>query len=160
MKYLYILFLILFLSASTGLAQAGMGRSGGGMGAQHGKIINSDEQSHNMANLRIFLNMSDEQLERMESAIRQIREMNPGEKEALRNKLEAYTSLPKHQRDTVNQAWGKLDQKIKDAWRTYVDGLGKQDLDDLRAKMDALSHSDRFEFRMNLLKEKGLIEQD
>ena len=130
------------------------------MGSQHGRISNSSDQSHNMANLRIFLSMSDEQLERMESAIRQIREMTPQEKEALRSKLDTYSSLPKQQRESVNQAWGHLDQKIKDAWRSYVDSLDQAELNELRGSMDSLSHTDRFEYRMNLLKEKGLIPED
>lgn len=136
-----------------------MGR-GNGMGAQHGKGINSEEQTYRMSNLRSFLSMSEDQLERMEKAIRDIREMSPEEKEALRKKLDAYNSLPKRQRDSMNQAWGQLDQKIKDAWRTYVDSLDKDGLDQLRKKMDSLSHTDRFEYRMNLLREKGLIKDD
>lgn len=130
------------------------------MGAQHGKVLNSDEQTHKMSNLQVFLSMSDAQLERMEKAIRDIREMTPEEKEALRRKLDEYTNLPKQQRDSMNKAWGQLDQKIKNAWRTYVDSLAQEELDELRRKMDSLSHSDRFEFRMNLLKEKGLIEEE
>ncbi len=157
MKYLHILIVILMIAGSPGFAQSGNGRNGPGMGAQRGKISNSDEQGREMANLRVFLSMSDEQLERMESAIRQIREMSPAEKETLRNKLNAYSSLPKHQRESMNQAWGQLDQKIKNAWRNYVDSLNEDELTELRNRMDALSHADRFEFRMNLLKEKGLI---
>jgi len=159
MKHLHILILVLFISASGAIAQGGKG-PGGGMGAQHGKVFTSDEQTHNMANLRAFLSMSDAQLERMENAIRDIRQMTPEEKEALRKKLDDYTNLPKNQRDSMNQAWGQLDQKIKDAWRKYIDSLGQDDLDELRQKMDALSHTDRFEYRLNLLREKGYIEKD
>lgn len=164
MKKLHTFIFILLISTTLGLAQGGMGPgggkgSGGGMGP-HGKIINSDEQTHKMTNLRTFLSMSDAQLERMENAIREIREMSPEERETLRAKLDDYSNMPKRQRDSMNQAWGMLDQKIKDAWRVYVDGLEQDELDDLRKKMDQLSQSDRFEFRMNLLKEKGLIEKD
>ena len=159
MKHLHTFILVLFISTSIAMAQGGKGH-GGGMGPQYGKALNSDEQTHKMTNLRAFLSMSDAQLERMENAIRDIRKMSPEEKEALRNKLDAYTSLPKQQRDSVNQAWGQLDQQIKDAWRTYVDSLEQDELDELRKNMDALSHTDRFEFRMNLLKEKGLIPKE
>ena len=159
MKNLHTFILILLISSSLGFAQGGKG-PGGGMGAQHGKIINSDEQTHKMSNLRTFLSMSDAQLERMENAIREIREMSPEERETLRNKLDDYSNMPKRQRDSMNQAWGMLDQKIKDAWRVYVDSLEQEGLDELREKMDKLSQSDRLEFRMNLLKEKGLIDKD
>lgn len=158
MKHLHIFILVILISVSTSHAQNGKGH-GGGMGPQYGKVINNDDQAHKMSNLRVFLSMSDEQLERMESAIRDIREMSPGEKEALREKLDAYNNLPQRQRESMTQAWGQLDQKIKDAWRKYVDSLDQDQLDKLRQQMDALSHSDRFEFRMNLLKEKGLIEK-
>lgn len=127
------------------------------MGPQHGKVSSSENES-NMSNLRIFLSMSDAQLERMEQAIRDIREMSPEEKEALRKKLDDYSNLPKRYRESMTQAWGQLDQKVKDAWRNYVDSLNKEQLDQLRNKMDSLSQTDKFEYRMNLLKEKGLIE--
>lgn len=86
--------------------------------------------------------------------------MSPEERETLRNKLDDYSNMPKRQRDSMNQAWGMLDQKIKDAWRVYVDSLEQDELDELRENMDKLSQSARLEFRMNLLKEKGLIDKE
>lgn len=160
MKNLHTFILILLISSSLGLAQKSGKGPGSGMGAQHGKPINTDEQTYKMSNLSSFLSMSDAQLERMENAIREIREMSSEEREALRGKLDDYTNMPKRQRDSMNKAWGMLDQKIKDAWREYVDSLEKEGLDELRDKMDKLSQSDRLEYRMNLLKEKGLINKE
>ncbi len=113
-----------------------------------------------MANLETFLSMSDEALEQLEATIHRIRQMTPEERKAYRDRIAAYRDLPDEERQQIQQAWGQLDASVRAAWREYMMGLDPDARARVRDAMHTIPPESRTNWRLQQLREHGLLPQD
>lgn len=111
-----------------------------------------------MAALEQFLSMSDSELEQLEETIRRIRQMTPDEREQYRRKLATYQQLPDEQRQHIRNAWGKLDARIRAAWREYMMALEAGERQRVHERLRAAEPESRTRLRLELLREAGLLD--
>jgi hypothetical protein len=142
---------LIFLCTLPALALAKGPGSGQGRGPAGGT---------GMANLETFLSMSDEALEQLEATIHRIRQMTPEERQASRERIAEYRTLPAEEREQIQQAWGQLDASMRAAWREYMISLDPEAREKVRKMMHEIPAESRTNWRLSVLREHGLLPQD
>jgi hypothetical protein len=112
-----------------------------------------------MANLETFLSMSDEALEQLEATIHRIRQMTPEERQAYRDRIAEYRTMPAEKRQEIQQAWGQLDASLRSAWREYMLSLDPEAREQVREEMHRIPPESRTNWRLDVLRKAGLIPQ-
>jgi hypothetical protein len=134
--------------------------AGGGMGPQGRQPTATPSASAGMSTLERFLQLNDEQLAQLEEVIQRIRKMTPEEREAYRQKIIEYSGMAPEQRANLQSAWGQMDERVKSAWRTYMQALDSAQHEAIRAQMLNIPFEERNRWRIEKLVEAGLLSPD
>lgn len=91
--------------------------------------------------LERFLDMSDEQLERIQQAIARVRAMSPEERTALHEKLHSFRQLPPAQRERLRAGW--RDNRDQADWPAMMRSLPDAERAAIQTEIQALAPTER-----------------
>jgi hypothetical protein len=164
-----ILFTLVLLSAMDTYGNAGKGPGGGrnssGEGSGRSQMGRSGGvvrqfSSASVEALDRFLAMSDDELAAIEQTIQRIRAMSPEERAAYRNKVREYYQLPETEQERIQVAWGQLDNRLREQWRTFMQSLGEKERLELQTQLRAIEPENKVAWRLKTLREAGYVVKD
>lgn len=99
--------------------------------------------------LERFLDMRDEQLDRIQRAIARVRAMPPEERAALHARLHAFRQLPTGQRERLRAGW--RDERDQADWQQMIRSLSAPQRDAIQAELQSLAPAERAARKHQLL---------
>ncbi len=121
----------------------GQGSNGGG--PNHACAAANDD----FAALERFLDLNDEQLDRIQRAVARVRAMTPAERAALHTQLHAFRQLPEAQRERVRAGW--RDGRDRTDWPVMMRSLPETERAAIQAEIQALASEERATRKHELL---------
>ena len=157
--YVFSIALLILMSVSQaqGPRNQGPGFGGGPNRSSANAPLDQPTSRAELSTLDQLLLLSDSELEELEATIRQIRRMSPQQRAAYRERIAQYQQLPAEKQQAIQSAWGHLSQDIKFAWRDYMVSLSDEERSAIRETMQALPPAERTQWRLDLLRSKGLL---
>ncbi len=113
-----------------------------------------------MSSLEHFLQMDDDQLAELEAVIKRIRQMSPEERQAYLDKVRQYQEMAPEQRQNLQMAWGRIDERVRRAWRDYMFSLDMDEREAVHQEMQEVPFEERNRWRVERLVKAGLIGVD
>ena len=156
--------LIFLLPAGMALAK-GPGASGGpggpGSGRMNGPVLYAASSGpipgSGLSSLENILQMNDDQLAELEAVIKRIRQMSTEERQAYLEKIRQYQEMAPEQRQNLQMAWGRIDERLRQAWRDYMLSLDLDQRQAVHQEMQEVPFEERNRWRLEHLVEAGLI---
>lgn len=99
--------------------------------------------------LERFLDMGDEQLDRIQHAIARVRAMSPEERAALHAKLHTYRQLPAAQRERLRTGW--RDERDQADWQQMMRSLPEAGRNAIQTELQTLAPAERAARKHQLL---------
>jgi len=160
MKTHILSLVIVFLLPSTLVPAQGPGGPANGHMSGPGALSSVRGPGSGISSLEHFLSMDDDQLAQLEALIRRIRQMTPAEREAYLDKVRQYQKMPPEEQQNLQLTWGRMDQKVRQAWREYMLSLEEDKREAVRLRMQEIPFEERSRWRLEQLIEAGLITED
>jgi len=113
--------------------------------------LSSSASTSELASLEQFLNLSDEELARMEAVIARLRAMTPAQRAALRAEMVAFRELPETQRQQIRQGWGSVSTEIQNGWREMMQGLSAERRAEIQGRLQSLAPDEKIRYRRELV---------
>ncbi len=113
----------------------------------HGRGYQGDE----LAALQSFLAMSDEELERLETAIARIRAMSEEERALFSREIVEFRTLPGEERQRLRDGWGRYGEREREEWRIMMRELSPRERREIHESLQDLSRAERAERRLEVI---------
>ncbi len=108
-------------------------------------------QDGELAALEGFLTMSDEELERLETAIARIRAMSEEERARFSSQILAFRGLPGEERQRLREGWGRYGEREREEWRIMMRELSPAERREIHESLQDLPGAERTERRLEII---------
>ncbi len=120
-----------------------------GQGPQQGRGVPDGE----LAALESFLTMSDEELERLETAIARIRAMPEEDRERFARQILTFRGLPGEERQRLREGWGRYGEGEREEWRIMMRELSPAERREIHESLQDLPAAERTERRLEIIED-------
>lgn len=103
--------------------------------------------------LESFLTMSDEELERLETAIARIRAMSEEERARFASQILTFRGLPVEERQRLREGWGRYGEREREEWRNMMRELSPRERREIHESLQDLSSAERTERRLEIIED-------
>jgi len=165
MKTRLIFIVLIFLLPAGSVLAKGPGTPAGpggpGSGRMNGPVLYAASSGpipgSGLSSLENILQMDDDQLAELEALVKRIRQMSTEERQAYLDKIRQYQEMAPEQRQNLQMAWGRIDERVRRAWRDYMLSLDMDQRQSIHQEMQEVPFEERNSWRINRLVEAGLI---
>lgn len=106
-----------------------------------------------LAALEEFLTMSDEELDRLQSAIDRIRAMSEEERAQFAGRIVEFRRLPREERQRMREGFGRQSFDERDDWRRMMQDLTPEERRSVHESLQDIPGDERTQRRLRMIEE-------